>query len=316
MPWGRPVVANMSVDLTHSLQDINLYDAFHCNICTERCEFPALFPCREHYYCAKCIRPWIAVSRKYDKEAGSYVFDASCPKCRVLVAECDGPLDLAPVSIISTLHHKQPLPCPFCNMRAADKEHVSTCGSWKVKCEHCMAYVSYATLDQHKALCTWSCEADGCRDGYDLSREERLHHLDNHITLDQGIHELLNALTRTYPTEHARNTAAAFIHTTVEALTRLHRQSSTVMDEDEPPPYFSASALVDNIEAMKEIEDMLLRHNIPDTDKRAVLRSRWYHLNDAVPKMRVDEWMVQPMWSQLPSNVQHRLINPLLSPPP
>lgn len=320
MPWGRhTTTTTMSVDLTHSLQEVNLYDAFHCNICTDRCEFPVLFPCREHYYCAVCIRRWIASSRQYDKETGSYVFDTTCPKCRLLVPGCDAPLDLAPMSIISTLHGKQPLPCPFCNTRNADKEHVAACGGWKVKCEHCTRQVPYAMLQQHKAMCTWSCTSVGCIDGHDLSRDEQMHHLDSHMTLDEATVHLLNTLTNKYPTHSARAAAAAVMRSTADALQTIYRQTNNIMEEDDddeaPPPYTTASDLVDNIEAMKEIEDMLLRHNIPDDDKRAALRGRWYQLNDAVPKMTIHEWEMQPMWHQLPLNVKHRLINPVLSPP-
>lgn len=317
MPWGIATRTTMSIDLTHSLQEFNLYDAFQCNICNERCQFPALFPCREHYYCAKCIRQWIAVSRVYEKKTSSYVFDVSCPKCRLLVSGADAPLDLAPMSIINTLHGKQPLPCPFCNTRGADKEHVASCESWRVKCEHCTLQVPYAALEQHKARCTWSCTINGCLDGHDMCQGERMHHLDNHMVLDVETTHLLNVLTHTYPTEGARSTAAALIRTTTDALHDLYCQSNNVMEEDdEPPPYTTANDLVDNIEAMKEIEDMLLRHNIPDLAKRAALRSRWYQLNDAVPKMTLSEWLVHPMWHQLGSGVQHRLINPVLSPPP
>lgn len=323
MPYSKPLrggYSTMSMAEASAAVDSSLRDAYVCGVCHELCSFPVLFQCTEHYFCAKCIRSWVAATRTYDRDAGTYIFEASCPICRVVVSNCEDSLVAVPARVMTSLHSKRALPCPFCDLKHADKHHVATCQHWRVKCEHCLLLVPYNSLEQHNIKCAWICPHSECIDGYHLAPQQQLQHLQQHLALQEQATRLRIASGYTYATSRERAAAMALMQAAADTLDDLYKETHRVDDDSDDmmaapsETTFRLVDLINTVEQMKEIEDMLLRHNIPEVSKRHALRRQWRLLSDQLPKLSLAQWIEINGWDLLPWHVRYRLSNPVVEP--
>lgn len=338
---------------TASKHNSPIHNVFTCGICLQLCAYPTLFGCNEHYYCAFCIRTWIASQCCLD-DTNRYVFDVSCPACRRVVKHCDNRLQTVPASIHEMIHtalpDKRKGQCPFCTLRNPSKEHVSICAQWRVKCRRhgCGRLVAFIDLGRHNLECGWRCQSLGCEDGHGLTLDEQITHSQEHGDLTRALTRLTRTTQHMCADRFERTETTRIYNEAAAALERLYEplvEEGEVSDAEEVDndnnssdednvmgsDFVTASmlrhhtvhgvqlsSLVSYMKLQMEIEyQMLTGFDALSFNERQRLCDKWRQLDDYVPKIPLSIWVTDHLsqWALLPPEIRLRIITLPYTPP-
>lgn len=326
---------SMTRNISTSLLPVK--NVFECSICVQWCRFPVLFPCGDHYFCAECIRTWIA-SQALLTADNQYDFTVTCPMCRYSATNMWRALMPAASGITDFVHkyvpHAKRNTCPFCHLEQPSKEHVACCNEWLMMCRTagCNKIIKFKDLEMHVCLTLHNCSVANCMDGINLSNNEFLQHMESHEDFNTAMTRLLKALDFSCDTTLLRKQASEIIEECSCKLIDLHVAIDDIHDMtdvedtlvDAPIQQFNAlsveginiDTLVNTIQTLMEIETRL-RHGRLTVEQRAMLRRDWRKIDDLLPKLKPEQWALQYLnvYTHLPLPIRVRILTPVFGPP-